>query len=404
MKRTTTAATAAAAIRTELKNAFPGIKFSVRSEIYSGCNSVNVSYIDGIDEKRVENLLAKYQYGHFNGMEDIYENTNRRDDLPQVKYLFVRREMSDAVRDAIMAEMSITLEQYKKVWCPESGNWYATLVWRKFVAMEFGEHAGTKTDAEIADEIADTTDVMGSFDENGDVNFGTNNADGIQTKIEMFRREWQKWESFYSISGSTDDLKFAHAAFEQYRDANLESGMSLADFNKMVDDITGGKFPFYGNDDDDVVYITDGDDVDLVTALFDGNAARQNAREIPIEDAKPIEDTPDAVVYINQKPVKLDGWQLRPAYPNTVVLDAVFALVAGQSVRGLNRVLIRGDWYNTEDVFTDHELTRLSMAEMVQKSYDRDNALMFEFLVIDSANRPGFVQFHAIEILTEKSN
>lgn len=334
MKRTTTAATAAAAIRAELKNAFPGIKFSVRSETYSGGNSVNVSYIDGIDEKRVEKLLAKYQYGHFNGMEDIYENTNRRDDIPQVKYLFVRREMSDAVRDAIMAEMSITLEQYKTVWCPESGDWYATLVWRKFVAMEFGEHAGTKTDAEIADEIADAADVMGSFDENGDVNFGTNN----------------------------------------------------------------------NNNNNDVVVITDGDDVDLVTALFDGNAARQNAREIPMDDAKPIEDTPDAVVFVNKKPIKLEGWTLRPAYPHNVVLDAVFQLVKGQTVRGLNRVLIRGNWYNSEDVFTDHEMTNLSMSEMVQKCYDRDNALMFEFLVMDSLNRPGFVQFHAIEILTEKSN
>lgn len=309
MKNKTTAAITAAQIRNDLKNAFPGIKFSVRSETYSGGNFVNVEYFDGIDHKRVEKLLAKYQQGHFNGMEDIYENSNLRDDVPQVKYLFVRREMSDAVRLQIMAELGITEHQYENDWCAERGDWYATLVGRKFMKMEFGQYAGIQTDAEIKNQ-------------------------------------------------------------------NVE------------------------NEADEIVVITDGVEVDLVSSLFDGNA-----HEIPIENIKPTEDTPDAVSIIGSFVLKLNGWKISPAYPNSVVLDAVFKLLPNQSsVRCLNRVFIAGKWCNTEDVLSDDEMVELNMVEMVQKAYDKYNALMFEFLVMDSSNRPGFVQCHAIEILSLTSN
>lgn len=90
MKVKSTAALAAQAIRTELKANFPSIKFSVRSENYSGGNSIDVNYEDPeLERSTVEKLLSKYEYGSFNGMEDYYEITNSRDDIPQVKYLFV---------------------------------------------------------------------------------------------------------------------------------------------------------------------------------------------------------------------------------------------------------------------------------------------------------------------------
>ena len=100
----TIAAQTAKAIRKELKAAFPNEKFRVRSETYSMGNAVSVyigEYVktgardcrgwDVMEKnevmKEVEKIISKYKYGSFNGMEDIYEYTNRRDDIPQVKFV-----------------------------------------------------------------------------------------------------------------------------------------------------------------------------------------------------------------------------------------------------------------------------------------------------------------------------
>jgi hypothetical protein len=66
----------AANIRLQLKRTFPGIKFSVTSDVYSGGDSISVRWSMGPTTKEVEAITAKYQEGHFNGMEDIYENDN----------------------------------------------------------------------------------------------------------------------------------------------------------------------------------------------------------------------------------------------------------------------------------------------------------------------------------------
>ena len=36
-----------------------------------------------------EKIVSKYQYGHFDGMNDIYEYSNSREDIPQAKYIHV---------------------------------------------------------------------------------------------------------------------------------------------------------------------------------------------------------------------------------------------------------------------------------------------------------------------------
>jgi len=82
------------AIKAELKK--HGIKASVRGKIFSGGDSVDVS-IDAIQGDRVlcpatiakvEAFAKSFQMGHFNGMEDIYEYSNRGEG-PQVKFVFV---------------------------------------------------------------------------------------------------------------------------------------------------------------------------------------------------------------------------------------------------------------------------------------------------------------------------
>lgn len=100
-RRQSSQAQAAAAIREELKTNFPSIKFSVTSEGYSMGDNVNVNWIDGPTETEVEAITAKYQSGRFNSMEDIYEYSNSREDIPQTKYLFTNRKKSDEVKQIL---------------------------------------------------------------------------------------------------------------------------------------------------------------------------------------------------------------------------------------------------------------------------------------------------------------
>ena len=88
-----TAALAAKAIRMELKKSFPKTKFSVYSKNYSGGNSVHVSWKGGPRESTIDKIINKYQYGHFDGMTDCYEFSNRRNEIPQVTFVFANRSI-----------------------------------------------------------------------------------------------------------------------------------------------------------------------------------------------------------------------------------------------------------------------------------------------------------------------
>lgn len=106
MKTLSPHALCAKSIRQELKLNFPGIKFSVSSESFAGGNAVNISYEDGVIRGVVEEIVSKYQYGSFNGMEDYYDITNRRNDVPQVKFVSTTRHMSESAKKIIAEELA----------------------------------------------------------------------------------------------------------------------------------------------------------------------------------------------------------------------------------------------------------------------------------------------------------
>ncbi len=89
---------AAKNIRTELKLAFPRVKFSVRSESYAGGNAVRISWTDGPTSQQVEKITGKYSGGSFDGMTDCYNY--RRSPWTEVfgeaKYITESRHNSDA--------------------------------------------------------------------------------------------------------------------------------------------------------------------------------------------------------------------------------------------------------------------------------------------------------------------
>ena len=105
--KTTPWARAASNLRRELKLAFPGVKFAVRSKSYSMGNSISVHWTLGPTTKEVEAVAGKYQGGHFDGMEDIYENDHSAMGeavdivLGQAKYVSCSREIGDEAREIV---------------------------------------------------------------------------------------------------------------------------------------------------------------------------------------------------------------------------------------------------------------------------------------------------------------
>jgi len=89
---------AAKLIRSDLKKHFPQTKFSVRSAHYT---TVRIGWTNNESIKEIEKLTARYEMGQFNGMTDSYDYSNSRNDIPQVKYVFCERTLTDDVTKKI---------------------------------------------------------------------------------------------------------------------------------------------------------------------------------------------------------------------------------------------------------------------------------------------------------------
>lgn len=152
-----TQANCAAEIKKALKAAFPLVKFSVRSEDFAGGDAVNISWFDGPKESRVNAIVKKYQYGHFDGMTDYYESSNVIEGLPQVKFVQTSRSMHPDTKAVIMAEMGITAAEWNQN-NEQEGEYNCTLAWRKFQQMEFNVEPEAAEEAapevEAAEEVA----------------------------------------------------------------------------------------------------------------------------------------------------------------------------------------------------------------------------------------------------------
>ena len=98
----TTNTTVASMIRAELKKRFPGIKFSVNTHPRTG--TVRIKWTDGPSVRQVEGITLRHEYGHFDGMDDMYHYTNRRDDIPQTEYIFCNRLISNDAYRSLVAD------------------------------------------------------------------------------------------------------------------------------------------------------------------------------------------------------------------------------------------------------------------------------------------------------------
>ena len=127
-------------IRKELKEKFPAIKFSVRSESFAGGNSVDIYYTNGVPEDEVRKLVNKYESGHFDGMTDCYNYHSNRD-YPTAKYITVSRKITDDIREKTKIDISkrygIEDIDNEQEWFNKFNAWSNTVIYRELIDKTF---------------------------------------------------------------------------------------------------------------------------------------------------------------------------------------------------------------------------------------------------------------------------
>ena len=105
----------AKAIKKELKQVFPETKFSVKSDSFSMGNSVNVQWENGPTVPQVNEIVKKYEYSHYNTVEDIHEINNRRTDIPQAKYISTCRNIGIEIYEVIFEHLKQTNSNFENI-------------------------------------------------------------------------------------------------------------------------------------------------------------------------------------------------------------------------------------------------------------------------------------------------
>ena len=93
-------------VRAHLKREFPGVKFSVRSEVFSGGDSIRVKYADGPAYDDVARIVRRYQDSHADAESGDYWDYDPSDFnrvCGGAKYTHCEREMSEATEAALYA-------------------------------------------------------------------------------------------------------------------------------------------------------------------------------------------------------------------------------------------------------------------------------------------------------------
>ena len=137
--RMTTHAQTAKAIREELKKAFPNVSFSVRSSSFSMGDDVRIEWTNGPTTEQVENITKKYEYGTFDGMTDLYEIDNKRNDIPQVKYIITSRTITEDIKEKTAQEIADRFgfdRNDQKAWMEKLGEWEQQAVYKKLKDVE----------------------------------------------------------------------------------------------------------------------------------------------------------------------------------------------------------------------------------------------------------------------------
>ncbi len=89
-------------LKKHLKETF-GVTFRIKTQKFSMGDSMDIYYVAGPDESKVDAIVNKLQRGYFNGMEDVYESVDNEGlvidgyQLEEWKYVSVHQEIPDSL-------------------------------------------------------------------------------------------------------------------------------------------------------------------------------------------------------------------------------------------------------------------------------------------------------------------
>ena len=132
---------AAVNIRRLLKSAFPGVKFSVRTERGSMMTAVDIQWEDGPTQATVDQMLSVFEEGRFDSMTDYYEYkpTEWTRTFGSAKYISTTRSHSDL----LLAQVIATIQQQTRATSAPAveehrkGNTYSTSPYQIRPGMPF---------------------------------------------------------------------------------------------------------------------------------------------------------------------------------------------------------------------------------------------------------------------------
>lgn len=99
---------AAKNIRIELRAAFPGVKFAVKSSRFSGGDSIRVDWIDGPTTAQVDAIVDRYKAGTFSGLDDSYTYRGDHafvDAFGDARFVSTSREFSDRALSSVLGRV-----------------------------------------------------------------------------------------------------------------------------------------------------------------------------------------------------------------------------------------------------------------------------------------------------------
>ena len=111
-----------------------GLEVKGSSKNYSmGC-SVTVKVLKGSDDafNKLKEYSYQFEYGSFDGMNDIYNNDNVRKDIPQTKYLFINDDRAAQIIEYF--DENIWKTEKKWMWFDNQLAWYE---WLKEIKKEY---------------------------------------------------------------------------------------------------------------------------------------------------------------------------------------------------------------------------------------------------------------------------
>jgi len=197
--------------RTYLKSI--GIKCRATSESFAGGDSVDVELNDLNPKlhKEISDELSKYQYGHFDGMTDMYEYSNSNKDIPQTKYLHVNNRFSPELKQRAWAFIHATYadaQNLSATYVELSSNdrigneWATDFMWRflnnysqsqVFWERETTPKAKKPTTPKANNTVDAVTVSEGSKPDYSEVRFPAKPSDDERTALKTAGYRWSRY-------------------------------------------------------------------------------------------------------------------------------------------------------------------------------------------------------------------